>query len=330
MRTWRMVCAAWILTAVLAGTADAATCVTQGEMQPADRDALAAVSNRLAMDVVAQDENALHEALLPAEAGDWDGIRSAAELAAPLVKGGQAELRSIYLLDASTATAVADTQFFCSNATGSLTVTMNMRSLPPGRYAVALADAAGAPLAGQMGLVLAWDAAASPKAWKLAGLAVRPGMLGGHDGVWYWQRARELAKGEQPWAAWYNYELARMLLIPVDFLSSPNLDKLNQEQGLIRNGPADAFPYTIHDGDRTWKVDAVRADTSLREADLGVSYESNGVTDVAALRTEAVAVLSALLKVQPGLKDNFHGLWAFASHDGKITPVIELPMAKIP
>ena len=70
-------------------------------------------------------------------------------------------------------TATADTQFFCSNATGSLTVTINMTALPPGRYAVALADAAGAPLAGQMGVVLAWDGAAT--AWKLAGLTVRPG-----------------------------------------------------------------------------------------------------------------------------------------------------------
>ena len=85
-----------------------------------------------------------------------------------------------------------DTQFFCSNATGSLTVTITMNALPPGRYAVVLADAAGAPLAGQMGLILAWDGAATQ--WKLAGLTVRPGVFDGHDGVWYWQRARELAK----------------------------------------------------------------------------------------------------------------------------------------
>jgi hypothetical protein len=46
-----------------------------------------------------------------------------------------------------------DTQFFCSNAAGSLTVTINMSALPPGRYAVVLADAVGAPLAGQIGLI---------------------------------------------------------------------------------------------------------------------------------------------------------------------------------
>jgi hypothetical protein len=63
------------------------------------------------------------------------------------MKGGQIQLRSLYLLDASSLAAPADTQFFCSSASGSLTVTLTMRALPPGRYAVVLADAAGAPYA---------------------------------------------------------------------------------------------------------------------------------------------------------------------------------------
>jgi hypothetical protein len=159
---------------------------------------------------------------------------------------------------------------------------------------------------------------------------VRQGLFDGHDGVWYWTRARELAKADQPWSAWYCYEAARYLQVPVDFLSSTNLEKLNQEQAQIKGSPQDAFPLTLQDGARTWKIDAVRLDASLRQADLGVTYESTGVTDPAALRTEAIAVLSALLKAQPGLRTNFHGLWAYAVKDGKRTPVMELPMGQIP
>jgi hypothetical protein len=40
--------------------------------------------------------------------------------------------------------------------------------------------------------------------------------------------------------------------------------------------------------------------------------------------------LGALLKKHPGLREDFHGLWAYAVKDGKRTPVIELPMAQIP
>jgi hypothetical protein len=206
-------------------------------------------------------------------------------------------------------------------------VTLSMNTLPPGRYAVVLADAVGAPLAGQMGLILAWDPTGT--AWKLAGVTVRPGIFDGHDGVWFWARGRQMAK-DDPWSAWYSYDAARYLLLPVDFLSSPNLDKLHQEQAQIMPSPQSAFPLSLPDGDRTWKIDAVGLDPALHEDDLGVVYQSTGVTDPAALRTEATAVLSAFLKAQPGLRANFHGLWAYAEKDGKRNPVMELPMKQIP
>jgi hypothetical protein len=317
-----------LLTTTLAG--HAATCTTQAELLALDSNALAAVAGRLSQAVIQQDYDTLQSALLPAEAKDWEGIRGAVEQAAPLMKGGQVQLRNVYLLDASSLTAPADTQFFCSNASGALTVTITMRALPPGRYAVVLADAAGAPLGGQLGLILGWDTSNSAAGWRLAGLSVRQGVFDGHDGVWYWTRARELARTNQPWSAWYSYEIARTLLVPVDFLSSPNLEKLTAEQGQIVGSPQLAFPYSVPDGQRTWKIDAVRLDATLHQADLGVIYESTGVTDPAALRTEAIAVLSALLKAQPELRHNFHGLWAYAVKDGKQTPVMELPMAQIP
>ncbi|MGA2570472.1 MAG: hypothetical protein ABSF23_08140 [Terracidiphilus sp.] len=316
--------AAVLLLAPLASRG--ATCTTQAEMGPLDRDALATIATRMANAVLTQDFAALQADLLPQEASEWANIRAAVEQAAPLIKGGQFQLRNVYLLDSSMLSAPADTQFFCSNSTGSLTVTITMNTLPPGRYAVVLADATGAPLAGQMGLILAWDGAAT--AWKLAGLTVRPGVFDGHDGVWYWVRGREMAKVD-PWSAWFSYEAARYLLLPVDFLSSPNLEKLRQEQSLIVP-PQNSFPLSIPDGDRTWKIEAVGLDPALHEPDLGVVYESTGVTDPAALRTEATAVMSAFLKTQPGIRANLHGLWAYAEKDGKRTPVMELPMKQIP
>jgi len=310
--------------------AGSVSCTTQAELLAQDRAALATAGARLAEAVAQQNDAALQSALLPSMAAEWDGIHEAAELAAPLLKGGQVQLRSVYLLDASSLKAAADTQFFCSNSSGSITVTMTMRGLPPGRYAVVLADAAGAPLGGQLGLILAWDPTGAAAAWKLAGLNAQQGSFDGHDGVWYWERARELAKAGLPWSAWYSYEAARTMLVPVDFLSSPNLEKLGAEQAQIKGSPQDAFPYSLAEGDRTWKIDAVRFDASLHQADLSVAYEATGVTDPAAVRTEALAVLSAFLKAQPELRKSFHGLWALAVKDGKRTPVIELPMGQIP
>jgi hypothetical protein len=185
--------------------------------------------------------------------------------------------------------------------------------------------AGGAPvITAQITFILGLDG----NAWKLGGIFIRPAMLGGHDGVWYWQRARELARSDSPWAAYYCYQAARYLLLPVDFIASPNLEKLDQELAQIRNAPA--FPYSVSAGDRAFKIDNVHFDASLREPDLGINYESTGATDPAAQRTEATAVMSAFLKAQPTLRSSFHGLWAYSLNNGKVTPVMELPMSQIP
>jgi hypothetical protein len=322
-RYWKL----WALVAILVlpAAGEAATCTPQAELSPQDRSTLSAIGGRLAEAVVQQDMVTLQSSLLPAEAAEWNGIQGAIGQAGPLVKGGQIQLRNLYLLDAANQVAPADTQFFCSNATGTLTVTINMHALPPGRYAVVLADAAGAPLAGQLGIILAWDGSG----WRLAGVSAHQGIFDGHDGVWYWTRGRGLAKVD-PWSAWYSYDIARYLLLPLDIIASPNLEKLHQEQAQIAGSPQEAFPYSLHDGDRTWKIEAVQLDPSLHQADLGVAYESTGVTDPAAQRTEAISVFSAFLKAQPGIRSNFHGLWAYAVKDGKRTPVMELPMKDIP
>ena len=324
---WKVSIAAFLLAAPVASMA--ANCTTQAAMLALDRDALAAAGGRLAEAVAQQDYAALKSALLPAEATEWDGIRAVVENSAPLFKGGQLQLRNLFLLDSTSQATTANTQFFCSNASGSLTVTITMRSLPPGRYAVVLADAAGAQYAGQMGFILVWQSSPEP-GWRLGGLTLRQGNFDGHDAVWYWTRARELAKLDFPWAAWYAYEVSRFLQVPMDIISSPNLEKLAAEQGQLKNSPQEAFPLTLPDGPRTWKINSVHLDPALHVADLGVVYDSTGVTDPAALRTEATAVMSAFLKAQPALRENFHGLWAYAVKDGKTTPVMELPMGQIP
>ena len=303
----------------------AATCTPQAELSSQDRSVLSAIGGKLSQAVAQQDTATLQAALLPAEASEWNTIRGAIEQAAPVLKGGQLQLRNLYLLDAASQTATADTQFFCSNTSGSLTVSISMHALPPGRYAVVLADNIGTSLGGQIGLILAWDGSA----WRLAGLSVHQGIFDGHDSIWYWSHARSLAAVD-PWSAWYSYDAARYLALPVDFISSPNSEKLQQEQNQIQSSPQAAFPYSLTVGDRTFKVDAVFLDPTLNQPDLALVYESTGVTDPAAQRTEAIAVFTAFLKAQPGIRQNFHGLWAYVAKDGKRSPVMELPMAQIP
>lgn len=323
---WKLAASSAIF--LLPAITHAVSCTSQAELAPADRAALSSIGTQLGQAILAQNYSVLQSSLLPAESSEWSGIQAAAQDAHAAMQGGQIKLDSAYLLDATSLTAPADTEFFCSNGSGSLTVSMTMHQLPPGKYAVVLGESQGAPLGGQIGMVLAWDNA-QPAGWKLAGLSAHQGIFDGHDGVWYWNRARALATGD-PWSAWYCYDLARYALLPVNFLSSPNLQKLDSEQSGIKNSPKNAFPYSVPDGARTWKINSITLDTVLHQSDLAVIYESTGVSTPAAQHTEAVAVLSALLKAQPGLRESFHGLWAVADVNGKQNPIIELPMAQIP
>src|ERR1700751_3675389 len=160
--------AAILIAAPAAGFA--ASCTTQAELTPTDRSNLASLGEQLSDAVLRQDTSALQTVLLPAMSGQWDGIRAAVEQAAPLVKGGKVQLRNVYVLDSITRTAPSDTQFFCSNANGSVTVTISMHALPPGKYALVLSDAAGAALGGQMGFVLVWDTTGG-SGWKRGGFS---------------------------------------------------------------------------------------------------------------------------------------------------------------
>ena len=117
---------AFTVLLVSAPLSHAVSCTTLGELQPPDRNALTTLGGRLATAVVGQDYAMLQGALLPAEAAEWANIHDSVELGAPLVKGGQVRLRNLYLLDAGGLAASADTQFFCSNTSGSLTVTMTI------------------------------------------------------------------------------------------------------------------------------------------------------------------------------------------------------------
>ena len=284
----------------------AVSCIPQGEMKPADLQALLAAATPLAESIAAQNFDSLRASLLPAVTGDWESIRNVAQSGAPLLKGGALHWRNAYLLDAPDLTAPTDAQFFCTNADSSTTVTINLHNLPKGRYALLMADYPGAPMAGQLGMILGFDTQ-----WKLGGLFIREGALEGHDGIWYWNQARDQAKKSSGWDAWFSYDVARWLLLPLDFLSSPNLERLNAEQMRLKGSPIDSLPITAKAienspaAGKSWKITALHLDTTLHEPDLGLVYEGTGLTDPAASRAEATAVMSSLLRLHPELRPAF-------------------------
>ena len=313
--------------------AGAVSCTPQAQIAEAERGELAGAVSRLAGYAISGDTGALRAATLASVAGQFDEIAATVESIAPGLKGATPTIENLYLLHAEDLKQGEDeASFFCSVPGSSLLVTLTIPQLPPGTYALAIVHAIGSPKPAQIGMILARTAGG---AWRLAGFFARPLTIAGHDGVWYWSRARELAKAQQRWSAYFYYQAAQLLLIPVDFLSSPNLTKLEHETSTTKpeglpgstEGPA---TMTISAGDQNFALTVLRPDGALGGLDLVLHYSAKaGSVDPVFARAQAILLMEAMLKEHPELRANFHGLWVYADSAGHQPFAVELPMDQI-
>ena len=323
----------WLLflacAVMLATSAGAASCTTQSQMTPVERDALASAARNMLWQVQTGNVQTLRDSAIPAVASDFNGIIRSVNHLQPLVKAATITVDDVYLLDASSDTAGAtQMDFFC----GSPVVALNFPGLTPGTYALAIVHATGVPQPQQLSLILSKSA---DSRWLLAGFFVKPMIAAGHDGLWYWTSARKYAQAKMDWGAWFYYRLAANLLDPLDFLSSPNLEKLQHEADLIR--PPDLpgkAAMTFYTQGELMTVSAIDTTTALGGLDLDVHYTPDAAQalqlhDPPSARRQVTAVMAELLKMHPELQPAFHGIWVHADQGTASLFALELPMDQI-
>ncbi len=294
-------------------------------MTSAQRTELEQAALHLGQLVQKGDVAAVKAGTLAKVASQFEGIASGVQSAAPLMQGATLTVDQMYALDAGDLKQEQDTQFFCGVGGTPLAVSLNFQQLPQGEYALVILHASGVAKPQQVSFVLAKDGG-----WKLAGLYVRPMLYAGHDGVWYWSQAREYAKKKQYWNAYFYYQTAQFLLTPVDLLSSPNLEKLQNEQGAIAPpGLPGAQPLVLTVNNQSWNITSLRTDASLGGLDLVIHFQATGETDPVASRKRAIEVMKAMLSEHAELREGFHGLWVYADVPGQAAYAVELPMAQI-
>jgi hypothetical protein len=316
---------------VLARPAHAVTCVTGSEMNAAQRDQLAQAGRALGGEIKAGNVAGVRQATIASVAAQFDPIAASIQSISAQIQNAALTINALYLLKASDLKSAQDeTQFFCSVAGSALIVTLTIPQLPPGDYALVILRATGVDHSQQLTLLMQNDPAGSGD-WKLAGFFPRPVTAAGHDGVWYWKQARDYAQKNQDWNAYFYYETAAFLLTPVDFLSSPNLEKLQKETQTVRPAemPAQNKPLTLKAGSQNFDITSMRTDSSLGGLDLVINYNTKDVSDPVATHTQIVELMKALLTQYPQLRQAFHGLWVYA-HAGDQNPyAIELPINQI-
>ena len=309
--------------------ANAASCTTESQMTAAQRDAVSKAARSMINDVQSGDVQALRANTIPAVASDFGDIAAAAASLKPLVQHATITVDSLYGLDASSEPAgAAHTEFFC----GAPLVVFNFNNLPPAKYGLAILHATGVPKPQQIALVLSETA---ENQWMLAGFFSRPMIEAGHNGLWYWEQAREYAQKKMDWNAWFYYQTAAPLLVPVEFLSSPNLEKLRQEADAIRPAALPGSkPMMLEANGSTFAVSAIAVTTEFGGLDLEVHYVPDS-TQAAQLRDPVAAgkqvrdLMSALLALHPELRTAFHGIWVHADQGDTSIYALELPMNEI-
>jgi hypothetical protein len=315
-----------------ATSAHAVSCTTQAEMKGPDRDAIVAAARAIATKMQANDANGVRAATIPSVASSFDGIASTIQRLSPAVTGATLSVTSVYDLQATDAQPGEDAvQFFCGEAANDLHVIFNIPRLPAGHFAFAIVEATGVKNPQRLSMLLEKSGPQNGGNWQLAGLFPRPLTSAGHDGVWYWQKARDFNKAGQPWNAYFYYQTAIYLLLPADFVDSNNFDKLIQEVGAATPaGLPGPQPMTLNVQGSTITITGLHTDSALGGFDLVVNYEAPDVSNPVAARTKTVALMKALLALHPEWKEGFHGLWAFAHAPNQQQPFsLELSMPEI-
>jgi hypothetical protein len=323
---WRVGAAVLCLLSV--SDAYAVSCTTQAEMKGPQRDAIVTAARAIATNIQSGNVNGVRAATIPSVAGNFDRIASTIQNLSPALQGAALSVMSVYDLDAADAPPGEDAvQFFCGVAANDLHVIFNIPRLPAGHFAFAIVEATGVKNPERLSMLLETSGAPG---WQLAGFFPRPMMSAGHDGVWYWAKAREFHQAGQPWNAYFYYQTAIYLLLPAEFVDSNNFDKLVQEmRASTPVGLPGAQPMSVDVAGSPVAVTNIRTDSTLGGFDLAIRYETTDVSDPAAARTKTVALMKALLALHPEWKDGFHGLWVFANAPNQPPFSLELPMAAI-
>ena len=315
--------------AMLPLTAKAASCKTQSQMTAAERDALSSAARTMIGEVQKGDAQALRANTIPAVAADFGGISGSVDTLKPLVQQASITIDSLYELDAPADSAgAARTDFYC----GTPVVVLNFTDLPPGKYALAILHATGVPQPQQISLILSETA---DHRWMLGGFFSRPMIEVGHDGLWYWVSARKYALMNMNWNAWFYYRVAAYLLNPVEFLSSPNLEKLRHEVDRVHpNNLPGTAPLVLDAHGTAFQVTAIDTTTIFGALDLEVHYTPDPVQtaqlrDPPGARRQVTEVMTALLALHPELHDAFHGIWVQADKGSASVFSLELPMDQI-
>ncbi len=318
-----------LLMLALACGLPAQTCDIGSEIDPPTTTAIEAAAKQFFNMSAQGDVAGLKAGAMPEIAGSFAGIEQAVVTNKLFFAQGQPSDTRIFVLDASDSkTALPHADFYCGIYNSPDRVGFSIPNLPPGRYAISIARLTGVPHPITLTLILQ-DAAKNT--WKLAGYYARRNAIGGHDGQWFLSKAREYKEKWQVHNAWLYYLTAWDLTAPVDFMGTPQLDKLSDEIQAAR--PSDlasvSTPLILSGSAKTFKVTDIVGVALEDRLAVRVQFETPDAANPALASQDNLAVSKALLVKYPEFRDAFTDVIARATDQDGHTYVTVTPMKDI-
>ncbi len=296
---------------LLTPVAHAQTCASNGEL---DAPLKAAVDGaaRQYIDMSARGDVAgLKSNAIPAVANDFSGIEQAVISNKAALSEGKPSITGTYVLDASQAKGTLPrADFYCGIFNSPDRIGFFIPNLPAGRYAIVIQRVEGKdPITLTM---ILQDVGGN--AWKLAGFYPRLGSLADHNGDWYVSKAREYKTKGQKYNAWLYYLAGWDLLAPVNFMSTPQLDKLSEEMQTVRPSdlPANGSPLSLSANGKVFGITEITAVAVDNALDLRVRYNSPDASNSGTAFQDNMAIIKATIAKYPEFRDAFAGVVARA------------------
>jgi len=302
-------------------------CFNGPELDAATRNAIESAARKYLDMSVHGDVAGLKANAIPAISGDFSAIERAVVTNKESLAGGDAAITGTYLLDASQAKAtLARADFYCGIYNSQDRIGFFIPNLPPGRYAIVFQKIGGKTPA-TLTLILQEMAGA----WKLAGYYPRLDSIDGHDGPWYLSKAREFKAKGQAHNAWFYYLTAWDLMAPVNFMSTPQLDKVADEMQAARPGdlPSNGSFLDLSAGGKVFKVSEVTPVPIDNNLYLRMVYVTPDAANSRVASQNNMAAIQALVAKYPEVREAFYAVVARAVDDSGHDFASVLPMKDV-
>jgi hypothetical protein len=322
-------------TLACVGTLAAQNCTSQAKMSVDGRNGLSDAGLAFANDVKTANVAAMQSSAISEYASNFAGTRTLVMDTSSRLANDSLTVTHMYVLDARNRKAddASDADFNCAVQGTSAETDFSISGLPPGLYGFVMVEASG-----DRPWLLSFLVRQESGKWKLAGFYPHPRTAAGHNGLWFWNAAREDAKAKNQWASWLKYGQADELLRPANFATSTNLDKLRSEQRAIAPpGLADGI------GPQTPLVLKSATGAEFHFTGIGSAGSDDGkrlnlvlhlqgdpsMTTAADETTRNHAAASAMLNAHKELSTGFDGVTVIAEVTGRSPFVTQQPISEI-